>query len=137
MALALAASMKGIKSPIGSPAKDVEPETEEAENTLNEKPTYPPLPEEPKGSKDRLCRVGVRLPDGRRVQRNFLRTDPIKVEQPFKSQGLFIDLHLLGNWAFMVNMYAASAVFLLLSTGGWGYTSVPLKTSNPWCIEEP
>lgn len=42
-------------------------------------PAYLPLPEEPKGDRNLICRVGVRLPDGRRVQRNFLRTDPIQV----------------------------------------------------------
>lgn len=41
--------------------------------------TYPPLPEEPKGDRNLICRVGVRLPDGRRVQRNFLRSDPIQL----------------------------------------------------------
>ncbi|KAI7748565.1 hypothetical protein M8C21_000104, partial [Ambrosia artemisiifolia] len=40
---------------------------------------YPPLPEEPKGDKSLLCRVGVRLPDGSRVQRSFLRSDPIQL----------------------------------------------------------
>lgn len=40
---------------------------------------YLALPEEPKGDRNLICRVGVRLPDGRRVQRNFLRTDPIQV----------------------------------------------------------
>lgn len=43
------------------------------------KPAYLPLPEEPKGDKNLLCRVGVRLPDGRRVQRNFLWTDSVQV----------------------------------------------------------
>ncbi|KZV46045.1 UBX domain-containing protein 2 [Dorcoceras hygrometricum] len=41
------------------------------------KHAYLPLPEEPKGDKSLLCRVGVRLPDGRRVQRNFLRSDSL------------------------------------------------------------
>lgn len=45
--------------------------------------SYPPLPEEPKGDKNLLCRVGVRLPDGRRVQRNFLRADSIQVNVCF------------------------------------------------------
>ncbi|KVH88295.1 plant UBX domain-containing protein 7-like isoform X2 [Cynara cardunculus var. scolymus] len=40
---------------------------------------YPPLPEEPKGDRNLVCRVGVRLPDGRRLQRNFLRSDPIQL----------------------------------------------------------
>lgn len=44
------------------------------------RPAYLPLPEEPKGvDRSLLCRVGVRLPDGRRVQRNFLRADPVQV----------------------------------------------------------
>lgn len=42
-------------------------------------PVYPPLPEEAKGDRNLLCRVGVRLPDGRRIQRNFLRTDSTQV----------------------------------------------------------
>lgn len=44
-----------------------------------EKLIYPPLPEEPKGDRNLVCRVGVRLPDGRRLQRNFLRSDPIQL----------------------------------------------------------
>lgn len=44
-----------------------------------EKITYPPLPEEPKGDRSLLCRVGVRLPDGKRLQRNFLLSDPIQL----------------------------------------------------------
>lgn len=46
---------------------------------IKEKCNYPPLPEEPKGDKSLLCRVGFRLPDGSRTQRNFLRSDPIQV----------------------------------------------------------
>ncbi|KAK2656248.1 hypothetical protein Ddye_009300 [Dipteronia dyeriana] len=46
---------------------------------VTQNPTYPPLPEEPKGDRNLLCRVGVRLPDGRRTQRNFLRFDPIQL----------------------------------------------------------
>ncbi|KAK0604101.1 hypothetical protein LWI29_011958 [Acer saccharum] len=41
--------------------------------------TYMPLPGEPKGDRNLLCRVGVRLPDGRRTQRNFLSYDPIQL----------------------------------------------------------
>ncbi|KAM7271572.1 hypothetical protein ACFE04_030786 [Oxalis oulophora] len=40
---------------------------------------YPLLTEEPKVDRNLLCRVGIRLPDGRRVQRSFLRTDPIQL----------------------------------------------------------
>ncbi|XP_076911377.1 plant UBX domain-containing protein 7-like [Bidens hawaiensis] len=46
---------------------------------VKEKYDYPPLPEEPKGDKSLLCRVGFRLPDGSRIQRNFLRSDPIQL----------------------------------------------------------
>lgn len=48
-----------------------------------EKRNYPTLPEEPKGDKSLLCRVCVRLPDGSRAQRNFLRADPIQVKENF------------------------------------------------------
>ncbi|KAK9063833.1 hypothetical protein SSX86_017705 [Deinandra increscens subsp. villosa] len=44
-----------------------------------EKHNYLALPEEPKGDKSLLCRVGIRFPDGSRVQRNFLRSDPIQL----------------------------------------------------------
>lgn len=44
------------------------------------RPAYLPLPEEPKADRSLLCRVGVRLPDGRRIQRNFRRTDPVQVD---------------------------------------------------------
>ncbi|KAI3696145.1 hypothetical protein L1987_79155 [Smallanthus sonchifolius] len=49
------------------------------EDPKKEKHNYPPLPEEPKGDGSLLCRVGLRLPDGRRVQRNFLRSDAIQL----------------------------------------------------------
>ncbi|XP_010253434.1 PREDICTED: plant UBX domain-containing protein 7-like [Nelumbo nucifera] len=51
----------------------------ETETSLIEKTIYPPLPGEPKCEKSLLCRVAVRFPDGRRVQRNFLRKDPIQL----------------------------------------------------------
>lgn len=53
------------------------PETSHETNP-NEKPTYPPLLEEPEGSTG-LCRVAIRLPDGRKLQRKFLLADSIKV----------------------------------------------------------
>lgn len=77
---AIAASLADAKS-VGEPdatEDKAEPE-KDAEASLKEKPIYPPLPGEPKGSREILCRVAVRLPDGRRVQRNFLKSDPIKV----------------------------------------------------------
>eukprot|EP00262_Sarcandra_glabra_P011182 TRINITY_DN26921_c0_g1_i1.p1 TRINITY_DN26921_c0_g1~~TRINITY_DN26921_c0_g1_i1.p1 ORF type:complete len:465 (+),score=87.18 TRINITY_DN26921_c0_g1_i1:24-1397(+) len=77
---ALAASMEDTKNHINSSANDNEPKVDkEVEVCTCKKPTYPPLPEEPKGDRSLLCRVGIRLPDGRRLQRNFLRTDPIQL----------------------------------------------------------
>lgn len=40
---------------------------------------YPALTEEPAGEEDRsaVCRVGVRMPDGRRLCRSFLKTEPV------------------------------------------------------------
>ncbi|TVU16503.1 hypothetical protein EJB05_40071 [Eragrostis curvula] len=81
LARAVAASLEQGKEVAGeSDATDDMAETEEEdEPSLNIKLDYPPLPEEPTGSRDLLCRVAVRLPDGRRIQRNFLHTDPIKL----------------------------------------------------------
>ncbi|KAF9624747.1 hypothetical protein IFM89_013285 [Coptis chinensis] len=77
---ALAASMENLKDPIGqASASESEPTIEEPESLSDSKPAYPPLPEEPEVDKSLLCRVGVRLPDGRRLQRNFLRTDLIQL----------------------------------------------------------
>lgn len=77
---ALAASMENIKdSTTVIPSNKDVTITDKEETCTTKKPTYPPLPEEPKGDRSLLCRVGVRLPDGRRMQRNFLRTDPIQV----------------------------------------------------------
>ncbi|XP_062227086.1 plant UBX domain-containing protein 7-like isoform X2 [Phragmites australis] len=81
LARAVAASLEESKGVVGeSDATDdmAEPE-EENEPSLNIKLDYPPLPEEPTGSRDLLCRVAIRLPNGRRIQRNFLHTDPIKL----------------------------------------------------------
>ncbi|KAK4264082.1 hypothetical protein QN277_029419 [Acacia crassicarpa] len=79
VARALALSMEGLKESSESTGKDkdAEPVDQQQETILPSR--YPPLPEEPKGDKKLLCRVGVRLPDGRRVQRNFLRADPIQL----------------------------------------------------------
>ncbi|WRX10665.1 UBX domain - like 2 [Theobroma cacao] len=65
MLRAVAASLENVK--------------DKEEPCSTKKPTYPPLPEEPKGDRSLLCRVGVRLPGGRRVQRNFRRTDSIQL----------------------------------------------------------
>ncbi|XP_062113102.1 plant UBX domain-containing protein 7 isoform X3 [Humulus lupulus] len=78
---ALAASMESMKETSEVIPKDKHVNlTDEDEKTCpDKKPDYPPLPEEPKGDKSLLCRVGVRLPDGRRVQRSFFRTDPVQL----------------------------------------------------------
>ncbi|KAG2575560.1 hypothetical protein PVAP13_7KG383400 [Panicum virgatum] len=81
LARAVAASLED-KVVAGSDATDDMAEAEleeENETSLNIKLDYPPLPEEPTGSRDLLCRVAIRLPNNRRIQRNFLHTDPIKL----------------------------------------------------------
>ncbi|XP_026386321.1 plant UBX domain-containing protein 7-like [Papaver somniferum] len=52
---------------------------EEPVTSSSKKLRYPALSEEPMVDKSLLCRIGVRLPDGRRLQRNFLRTDPVQL----------------------------------------------------------
>ncbi|KAL7163157.1 hypothetical protein ACSBR2_039290 [Camellia fascicularis] len=78
---ALTASTEGMKDTSGVASKDQDvTNTDKEERACSpKKPTYPPLPEEAKGDRNLLCRVGVRLPDGRRLQRNFFRTDPIQL----------------------------------------------------------
>ncbi|RCV14967.1 hypothetical protein SEVIR_3G022200v4 [Setaria viridis] len=83
LARAVAASLEGSKevaeeSGATDDMAEAEPE-EDNEPSLNIKLDYPPLPEEPTGSRDLLCRVAIRLPNNRRIQRNFLHTDPIKL----------------------------------------------------------
>ena len=84
MLLALAASMEGMKKDnSGASSKDMDATDTVVEEEIcktEKKPSYPTLPEEPKADRSLLCRVGVRLPDGRRLQRNFLLTDPIQVK---------------------------------------------------------
>ncbi|KAE9614524.1 hypothetical protein Lal_00012114 [Lupinus albus] len=86
---ALAMSMEGmneVSAVVGDDSKDTEIVVSgEGEPALPKRPTYPSLPEEPKVERNLLCRVGVRLPDGRRAQRNFLRTDPIQLLWSFIS----------------------------------------------------
>ncbi|KAL5213994.1 hypothetical protein ABZP36_003146 [Zizania latifolia] len=80
LARAVAASLEDSGGVGGAEASDgkTEPAVEDEPN-LSVKLNYPPLLEEPKGSRELLCRVAIRLPDGRRIQRNFLHTDPIKL----------------------------------------------------------
>ncbi|CAA7391171.1 unnamed protein product [Spirodela intermedia] len=69
--------LAGSSSPGGEEPKSGEKTAPASSST--EKPVYPPLPEEPQAERELLCRVGIRLPDGRRIQRNFLLTDPIQL----------------------------------------------------------
>ncbi|KAL2613100.1 hypothetical protein R1flu_024792 [Riccia fluitans] len=88
---ALAASLEEA-SPLVSDGKDLTQETRAEvsgsaggadEEHVTDAPApepriYPTLSEEPAASDKEACRVAVRLPDGRRAQRRFLRTDPIQ-----------------------------------------------------------
>lgn len=85
---ALAASMESMSHPDEVASEDRNAVTANEETCSTKMPVYPPLPEEPKGDRNVLCRVGFRLPDGRRVQRNFLRTDPIQLLWSFCSSQL-------------------------------------------------
>ncbi|KAI4373171.1 hypothetical protein MLD38_011329 [Melastoma candidum] len=76
---ALAASMEYMKASTVSAEDNMSVANKAEEACSAMEPAYPPLPKEPKGDRSLLCRVVVRLPDGRRVQRNFLRTDPIQL----------------------------------------------------------
>ncbi|KAL3635885.1 hypothetical protein CASFOL_020432 [Castilleja foliolosa] len=73
---ALAVSMENDKDLVAGDMNEVDDANVEEKV---QQPSYLPLPEEPKVDRSLRCRVRVRLPDGRRVQRNFLRTDPVKL----------------------------------------------------------
>ncbi|KAG5593328.1 hypothetical protein H5410_043842 [Solanum commersonii] len=68
-----------------------EEENDQNELLMNTNTIYLPLPEEPNRSlisncdKNLVCRIAIRLPDGRRIQRNFMKTDPIKLLWSFCS----------------------------------------------------
>lgn len=53
----------------------------ESETTSNAVCGFPRLPEEPNRDMDRsvLCRICVRLPDGRKIQRNFLKSESVQL----------------------------------------------------------
>lgn len=77
---ALAASMESTKFTKETTQDDSGSNNPKEEDSCSlKRPAYPPLPEEPKADRKLICRIGLRLPDGRRVQRNFLRSDPIQV----------------------------------------------------------
>ncbi|KAI3981098.1 hypothetical protein MKX01_032238 [Papaver californicum] len=85
----LAASMKNMTAN-GVPTLNNanECKSDDAGTLLSKKLRYLELTEEPKADKELLCRIRIRLPDGRRVQRNFLRTDPVQMLWPFCSSQL-------------------------------------------------
>ncbi|KAK6783411.1 hypothetical protein RDI58_021208 [Solanum bulbocastanum] len=62
-----------------------EDENDQNELLMNTNTIYLPMPEEPNRSlisncdKNLVCRIAIRLPDGRRIQRNFMKSDPIKL----------------------------------------------------------
>ncbi|KAL9241723.1 hypothetical protein vseg_015799 [Gypsophila vaccaria] len=86
---ALAASMEGLQHSVQPDSVEKESvNTTEEGSSSTKKSVYPPLPEEPKADRNLLCRVGIRLPDGRRVQRNFLRADPVQLLWSFCSSQL-------------------------------------------------
>ncbi|ESQ35351.1 hypothetical protein EUTSA_v10007578mg [Eutrema salsugineum] len=79
---ALAASLEDNGMKVSSDDKSpITPEAVAVEAvTSTVLPTFPPLPEEPKGGDPSVrCRVGIRLPNGQRIQRNFLKTDAIQL----------------------------------------------------------
>ncbi|KAL4578801.1 hypothetical protein LXL04_014932 [Taraxacum kok-saghyz] len=67
---------KSVEEPLKDLNGDIETEKKVPES---EKRSYPVLLEEPKGDRNVVCRVGIRLPDGRRLQRNFLKSDSIQL----------------------------------------------------------
>ncbi|XP_074309030.1 plant UBX domain-containing protein 7-like [Silene latifolia] len=86
---ALAASMESMQDSVKPDSTDKEAADAKGEESSSaKKSVYPSLPEEPKVGRNLMCRVGIRLPDGRRVQRNFLRADPIQLLWSFCSSQL-------------------------------------------------
>ncbi|KAK4783544.1 hypothetical protein SAY86_007918 [Trapa natans] len=76
---ALAASMEDVNDPIVETCEEDGTSRDGEETCSSSKPEFPPLLEEPKADRSLLCRVAIRLPDGRRAQRSFLRTDPVQL----------------------------------------------------------
>ncbi|KAI3971818.1 hypothetical protein MKW92_043017, partial [Papaver armeniacum] len=63
---------------------------ESVTSSSSKKLTYPDVPEEPKvdEAETLICRIEVHFPNGCRLQRNFLRTDPIQFLWSFCSSQL-------------------------------------------------
>ncbi|KAG0474706.1 hypothetical protein HPP92_014392 [Vanilla planifolia] len=83
--IAVAASLEESKAPVEACVDFESKIAVDTKSIVKKEPVYPPLPEEPKGNREEICRVGIRLPDGRRIQRNFLRSDPIELLWSFCS----------------------------------------------------
>ncbi|XP_031120603.1 plant UBX domain-containing protein 7-like [Ipomoea triloba] len=80
---------------------------------------YPDLPEEPLMSDANLvCRVGIRLPDGRRLQRSFLRSDPVQL-----------------LWSFC-HLHVGTKPFRLVPAGVPGAPRVVLEYTTKMSFEE-
>ncbi|KAJ7524206.1 hypothetical protein O6H91_18G082500 [Diphasiastrum complanatum] len=81
---ALAASLEGVNTEETDKVQPSKGQTagnlfqEDATVKNVQRPSFPVLPEEPNADYPGVCRVGVRFPDGKRGQRRFLRSDPIK-----------------------------------------------------------
>jgi len=86
---AIAESLEVVNEPVGVDTDSAEEaKVEEVVKSSSDQPkllNYPSLPEEPKSNKELTCRVGIRLPDGRRLQRNFLLTDSTQLLWSFCS----------------------------------------------------
>ncbi|KAI3842330.1 hypothetical protein MKW98_026120 [Papaver atlanticum] len=87
---ALAASMKNMTATGVPTSNDAnECKGDDVGTLLSKKLRYLELAEEPKEvDKKLLCSIRIRLPDGRRVQRNFLLTDPVQLLWPCCSSQL-------------------------------------------------
>ncbi|XP_019152388.1 PREDICTED: plant UBX domain-containing protein 7-like [Ipomoea nil] len=81
---------------------------------------YPDLPEEPPLMSDAnlVCRVGIRLPDGRRPQRRFLRSDPVQL-----------------LWSFC-HLHVGTKPFRLMQAGVPGAPRVVLDYKTQMSFEE-
>nr|GLL18415.1 plant UBX domain-containing protein 7-like [Ipomoea trifida] len=94
---------------------EMETKKEEGDDVMH----YPDLPEEPLMSDANLvCRVGIRLPDGRRLQRSFLRSDPVQL-----------------LWSFC-HLHVGTKPFQLVQAGVPGAPRVVLEYKTKMSFEE-
>ncbi|XP_019152389.1 PREDICTED: plant UBX domain-containing protein 7-like [Ipomoea nil] len=95
---------------------ETEMETKKEDDVMH----YPDLPEEPPLMSDAnlVCRVGIRLPDGRRLQRRFLRSDPVQL-----------------LWSFC-HLHVGTKPFRLMQAGVPGAPRVVLDYKTQMSFEE-